>query len=62
MVCGRLREAYLEAVKKERATEIQRILDEAKLMANQKSMVDICEKWLKGYYEKQSRINATTPT
>jgi len=62
MVCGRLREAYLEAVKKERATEIQRILDEAKQMANQKSMVDICEKWLKGYYEKQSRINATTPS
>ena len=55
IICGRLRDAYLEAVKKERVTEIQRILDAARLTTNQKSMVDICEKWLKTYQENQAR-------
>jgi len=42
-------------VKKERVTEIQRILDAARLATNQKSMVDICEKWLKTYHDNQIR-------
>ena len=55
IICGRLRDAYLEAVKKERVNEIQRILDAARQATNQKSMVDICEKWLKNYHENQLR-------
>ena len=55
MNCGRLRDAYLEAIKKkEGASEIvQRILDQARILPNQQSMIDICEKWLKNYHIKQ---------
>lgn len=53
--CGRLRDAYLEAVKKERVAEIQRILDEARAMNNQQNLIDICEKWLRHYHDNQTR-------
>ena len=52
IACGRLREAYLEAVKNERFEQIEKILDEAK-KANQCNMADICEKWLRNYKENQ---------
>ena len=57
MNCGRLRDAYLEAVKKkEGASEIvQRILDQARILPNQQNMIDICEKWLKNYHIKQQQ-------
>ena len=47
---GRLRDAYLEAVKRERVELIQLILQEAK-KANQRNMIDICQKWLRNFKE-----------
>ncbi|XP_012560340.2 zinc finger FYVE domain-containing protein 26 isoform X1 [Hydra vulgaris] len=61
ILCGRLKDAYLEAVKKDLVFEIQNILDNAKKAPNQKNMVEICEKWLKAYQEKkEKRFNETT--
>ena len=42
---GRLRDAYMEALKHKRVGEIQRILVEAKKL-NQNHVVKICEDWL----------------
>ncbi|XP_057314867.1 zinc finger FYVE domain-containing protein 26-like [Hydractinia symbiolongicarpus] len=55
IMCGRLKDAYLEAVKSKRATEIQRILDEARKSSSQRNMIDICERWLKNHQENQLR-------
>lgn len=58
MNCGRLRDAYLEGVKKkDGASEVvQQILDQARSLPNQQSMIDICEKWLKNYHMKQQQV------
>ncbi|XP_065670039.1 uncharacterized protein LOC100197921 isoform X5 [Hydra vulgaris] len=61
ILCGRFKDAYLEAVKKDLVFEIQNILDNAKKAQNQKNMVEICEKWLKAYQEKkEKRFNEAT--
>ncbi len=54
IICGRLKDAYIESLKGERVNEIERILLEAKRV-NQRHVVDICQKYLANYKEKQER-------
>eukprot|EP00794_Sanderia_malayensis_P003215 gene3215-3692_t len=54
ILCGRLRDAYIESLKGDRVDEIERILQEAE-RGHQRHIVDICQKYLANYKEKQER-------
>ena len=51
MICGRLKDAYVEAIKEDRVQDIERILTEAE-QANQKYVADICQKYLTNHKDK----------
>ena len=51
MICGRLKDAYVEAIKEDRVQDIERILKEAE-QSNQKYVADICQKYLTNYKDK----------
>jgi len=54
ILCGRLRDAYVEATKENQVENVERILKEAERL-NQKYVVDICQRFLKNFEEKQER-------
>ena len=45
MLCGKLKSAYLVAVKTERVNDVKRILESAE-KGGQTAVKSICEKWL----------------
>lgn len=54
IVCGRLKDAYVEATKENQVQNVERILQEAERL-NQKYVVDICQRYLKNFEERQER-------
>ena len=52
MMCGKLKSAYLTAVKQERADVIRKIA-EAASKTGQVKMVEICNKWLAQHQRRQ---------
>ena len=56
ILCGKLKSAYLLAVKAERVEDVQRIMRAAKQAGpSQAQMKAICQTWLAGQEEKRMR-------